>query len=183
MLNGIGNYFILQKHIILNKEDTPLKNLENKKQIVDEIKQKLSNSKLAVFVDYKGISVVQDTAFRNSFRKENTEYKIYKNNLILRALDELGIKGCEEYLHGTTSLATSADSEVTPAKIVVNAKNDLQNLNVRFGLLNGKVVDSDYVTKLSKIPSKDVLIAQLMSMLNSPATKLAMTLKAIAEKE
>lgn len=160
-----------------------MKNLENKKQIVDEIKQKLSASKSAVFVDYKGISVVQDTGLRNAFRKQDTEYKIYKNNLILRALQELGISGCEQYLHGTTSIASSSHSEVAPSKVVTDAKKDLQNLTVKFGLLNGKVVDSAYVDKLSKIPSRETLIAQLMSMLNSPATSLALTLKSVAEKK
>ncbi len=159
-----------------------MKNLENKKLIVDEIKNRIKNAKSAVFVDYKGITVVQDTNLRNSFRQENTEYKIYKNNLIAIALNELGIKNCEKYLVGTTSLATCSNSEIAPSKIVVNAKTDVQKLNVKFGLLNGNVIDADYVQKLAKIPSRETLIAQFMGMLKSPITHLAITLNAIAQK-
>ena len=82
-------------------------NLEAKKLVVEEIKDKLSKSKSVTFVDYKGLTVAEDTAMRRQFKANGAEYKVYKNRLLLLALNELGIKGVEEYLQGTTAVAFS----------------------------------------------------------------------------
>ena len=157
-------------------------NFQNKAEIVAEIKDKFSKAKSIVFVEYKGTTVAQDTALRANFRKENTEYKVYKNKLMLRALQELGKEGCEQYLEGTTAVAISYDSEVAPAKTLADAMKENKNLTFKFGFLNGEKIEASYVEKLSKIPSKEVLIAQLLCMLQAPVRGLACTLKAIAEK-
>ena len=80
-------------------------NLEAKKELVSEIKDKLSKAKTVVFVDYRGMTVEEDTAMRSAFRKNNADYKVYKNRLVLRALNELGITGLDEQLQGTSALA------------------------------------------------------------------------------
>lgn len=157
-------------------------NLQNKVQTVAEIKDKFSRAKSIVFVEYKGTNVAQDTALRSQFRKDGTEYKVYKNKLMLRALNELGITGCDDLLQGTTSVAINYEDEVLPAKAVANAMSTNSNLVFKFGIQNGEKVDADYVTKLSKIPTKEVLIAQLLTMLQAPVRTLACTLKAVAEK-
>lgn len=157
-------------------------NLQNKVQTVAEIKDKFSRAKSIVFVEYKGTNVAQDTALRSQFRKDGTEYKVYKNKLMLRALNELGITGCDDLLQGTTSVAINYEDEVLPAKAVADAMATNSNLVFKFGIQNGEKVDADYVTKLSKIPSKEVLIAQLLTMLQAPVRTLACTLKAVAEK-
>ena len=157
-------------------------NLQNKVQTVAEIKDKFSRAKSIVFVEYKGTNVAQDTALRTQFRKDGTEYKVYKNKLMLRALNELGITGCDDLLQGTTSVAINYEDEVLPAKAVANAMANNSNLVFKFGIQNGEKVDADYVTKLSKIPTKEVLIAQLLTMLQAPVRSLACTLKAVAEK-
>lgn len=157
-------------------------NLENKIKTVAEIKDKFSKAKSVVFVDYKGTNVKQITQLRADARRENAEYKVYKNKLMLRALEELGIDSASGYLEGTTAVAISYDSEVAPAKLMVKSMTDNKNLNIKFGLLSGKVVDSDYIQKLSSIPPKDVLIAQLLGMLQMPVRSLAVALNAIAEK-
>ncbi len=157
--------------------------LEAKKQIVEEIKEKYSKSKSVVFINYKGINVEQDTKLRKSFRENNVEYKIYKNRLIKIALDELGVTGYDaKYLDGTTSVAFGAD-EVGAATVLFKAIKDFKILEAKFGIVNGEIVDAAQIEALSKIPSKEVLIAQLLGMLNAPIAALARALDAIAKKE
>ena len=100
-------------------------NLEAKKELVAEIKDKLSRAKCVVFVDYRGLNVAQDTEMRTEFRKNNSDYKVYKNRLVLRAANELGISGLEEHLQGTSAIAFGYEDEVGAAKIVsqVGEKN------------------------------------------------------------
>ena len=152
-----------------------------KEQVVAEIKDKFERSKSLVFVEYAGTTVAQVTDLRNQIRKANAEYKVYKNKLMQRALSELNIE-CP-VLEGTTAVAISYDDEVAPAHVVVNAGKDNENLKVKFGVVNGKVVDESYVKTLAHIPSRDVLLAQLVGMLQAPIRNLACTLKAVADKQ
>ena len=152
-----------------------------KEQVVAEIKDKFERSKSLVFVEYAGTTVAQVTDLRNQIRKANAEYKVYKNKLMQRALSELNIE-CPA-LEGTTAVAISYDDEVAPAHVVVNAGKDNANLKVKFGVVNGKVVDESYVKTLAHIPSRDVLLAQLVGMLKAPIRNLACTLKAVADKQ
>lgn len=152
-----------------------------KEQVVAEIKDKFERSKSLVFVEYAGTTVAQVTDLRNQIRKANAEYKVYKNKLMQRALSELNIE-CP-VLEGTTAVAISYDDEVAPAHVVVNAGKDNEHLKVKFGVVNGKVVDESYVKTLAHIPSRDVLLAQLVGMLQAPIRNLACTLKAVADKQ
>jgi large subunit ribosomal protein L10 len=157
-------------------------NLEAKRVIVEEIKEKLQASKGVVFVDYKGINVEQDTALRKSCREKNVTYKVYKNRLFVKALEELNITGYDaKYLEGTTAVAFSED-EVTAASVVGKEARDNKTITLKFGIINGEVVDAAQVDALSRIPSKDVLIAMLMGMLKAPVSALARALNEIAKK-
>lgn len=157
--------------------------LEAKRAIVEEIKSKYNEAKSVIFVGYQGINVEQDTKLRKNFRENSVEYKIYKNRLIKIALDELGVKDYDaKHLEGTTSVAFGKD-EVGAATILFNAKKDAKCLEAKFGIINGEVVDSAKIEELSKIPSKEVLISQLLYMLNAPVSALARALDAIAKKE
>lgn len=157
-------------------------NFENKKLVVDEIKQKLGEAKTIVMVDYIGSNVAQDTALRANIRKESCEYKVYKNRLVLRALNELGLTGYDEYLNGTTAIAFSSESETAPAKVVYEASKDNTNLKIKCGIMNGQMLDVKQVEELASIPSKEVLIAQLLGLLQSPIRGLACALNEIAKK-
>lgn len=101
-------------------------NLEAKKLVVEEIKDKLSRAKSVTFVDYNALTVAEDTQMRREFKKNGAEYKVYKNKLLLLALNELGINGAEEYLHGTTAVAFSFDDEVSGAKIACETAEKLK---------------------------------------------------------
>lgn len=157
-------------------------NLENKKAVVEEIKGKLQAAKSVVFVDYAGLNVLQADKLRKDFRSKKAEYKVYKNRLIVRALNELGIAGVDAEINGTTSVAFCYEDEVSAAKIIADTIKETKKMSIKFGLLNGSVVTSDYVQTLSQLPTKEVLVAQLLSVLNGPASGLARALDAIAKK-
>ena len=153
-------------------------NLEAKKVIVEEIKEKLQKSKSVAFVDYNGLTVAEDTAMRKAFREAGAEYKVYKNRLMLLALNELGIKGADKYLEGTNAVAFGYTDEVAPAKIIYDTMDKTKKLTVKFGILNGNFVESKDIEALSKLPSKEVLVAKLLGTLNGPISALARVLNA-----
>jgi large subunit ribosomal protein L10 len=153
-------------------------NLEAKKQIVAEIKQKISESKSIAFVDFSGLSVEKDTALRRKFKENKSEYKVYKNRLVLLALNELGITGCEELLQGTTATIFSYEDEVTAPKVLMENAVKENTLVLKFGIVDGKVVSKEEIEALSKLPTKDILIAKLLSILNGPASALVRVLNA-----
>jgi len=158
-------------------------NLEAKKVLVEEIKEKLQKAKTVVFVDYRGMTVADDTKMRAEFRKLGAEYRVYKNRLVLRALNELGYTGCESYLEGTNAVAFGYEDEVAPAKVAANAATENCPFPIKFGIYNNQVVDANTIKKLASIPSREVLLAQLVGMLSSPMRNLAVAIKAIADKQ
>ncbi|MFA6860426.1 MAG: 50S ribosomal protein L10 [Clostridia bacterium] len=157
-------------------------NQQAKQVVVEEIKEKIQKSKSLTFVDYKGISVKDDTALRASFRNNGAEYRVYKNRLLGRALTELGITGCEQFLNGTTAVAFGYADEVVSARLAMEGVSKNEKLSIKFGIYDGKIMSVEDVKTLSKIPPKPVLIAQLLSMLNAPVSGLARALEAIAKK-
>lgn len=157
-------------------------NLEAKKVQLEEIKDKLSRAKTIVFVDYKTINTKQDYSLRVKFRKAGAEYKVYKNKLVLRGLNELGIAGCEKMLEGTNAIGFGYEDEIAPAKLLVEEGKAMKKLPVVFGIHNKKVVDKTYIEALAAIPSREVLIARLLGMLQAPTQKLAATLAEVAKK-
>lgn len=158
-------------------------NLELKKQLVEDIKTELGNAKSIIFVDYRGITVSEDTALRKEFRENGVTYKVLKNRLLTRALDALGITGYDaKMFEGTTAVAYSTD-EVAPARIFCKHSKDLDKMAVKFGIVDGQIKTKEQVEELAKLPSKDVLIAMLLGMLNAPISAMARALNAIAEKQ
>ena len=158
-------------------------NLELKKEVVESIKSEFKDAKSIIFVDYRGITVSEDTAMRKEFRENGVTYKVYKNRLMTRALDELGITGYDaKMFEGTTAVAISND-EVAPARIFCDNQKKINKMAVKFGIVNGQVMNQAQVEELAKIPSKEVLIAMLLGTLNAPVAALARALNAIAEKQ
>ena len=155
-------------------------NLENKKQLVEEIKEKLGKAKSVVFVSFLGTNVESDTKLRADVRNAESDYKVYKNTLLQRALKELGVEGADEYLHGSTSVAIDYKDEVGVAKVISDAAKENEKLQIKFGIVNGKVVDEKYVKQLANIPSREELYAKLAFLLKAPMQKLAIGLKAVA---
>ena len=156
-------------------------NQELKKNIVAEIKSKIQDASSVVLVDYKGLNVEQDTELRNEFRKSNCEYKVYKNRLLKIAFEDLGIKFDSACYDGTTAIAVSKDV-VAPAKITFDGESKFKVMKAKAGFIEGKVMDYNEVKAIASIPSKDVLVAQLLGLLLNPIRSLAVVLDQAAKK-
>ena len=157
--------------------------LESKKAIVDALADKLQNASSAVFVDYKGITVAQDTELRVKLREAGVSYTVVKNKLTRFAVNELGMNELDDVLHGPTAIATSDTDVVAPAKVLVDFAKDNEALEIKGGFIDGKVVSLDEIKVYASIPSKEVLISKMLGSLQSPISKLARTLQAIVDEE
>ena len=159
--------------------------LEAKKAKVDQLTELIKNSVSGVLVDYKGITVEEDTKLRKELREGGVNYFVEKNTLLLRAFKNCGIEGLEESLNGTTAIALSNDDQTAPARILGKfaEKAGDDKFNLKAGYVEGTVYDQADVVALSKIPSKDTLLAQLVGSLQGPLQKLAASLKAVADKK
>lgn len=176
---GLQRFFNAYKHKILLKGGMDMSaNLEAKKLVVEEIKEKFSKAKTIAFVDYRGITVAEDTALRRKFRQNGCDYKVYKNRLMLKALSDLGIECPVNYFEGTTAVAIGYEDEVVAAKIVCDFINDSKKMAIKFGILNGVSVDAHNIEELAKLPSKEELIAKLLGTLNNTASSLCRVLSA-----
>lgn len=143
-------------------------NLEGKIQLVNELAEKLGNAKSLVVVDYRGLNVEELTNLRSQTRANDVEYKVYKNTMVRRALDQAEIEGLTEYFVGPTAIAISFEDEVTPAKIINDFAGQHKNMEIKAGYVDGKAIDVAGVKSLASLPAKEVLIAQALGGLNSP---------------
>ncbi len=150
---------------------------------IEEIKEKIGKCGAFVVVDYKGISVADDTKLRSDFRKNDVEYRVLKNRLVLRALSELNIGGFEGHLEGPTAIAFAYGDPLAAAKVVSENAKTVKAIEVKCGLMDGAYIDAETVAKLAAIPSKEVLLAQLLGLLQSPISGLARAVQQIAEKK
>ena len=157
-------------------------NLEAKKQVVEDIKAKISEAKSVVLVDYKGLTVAEVTQLRNDFRKANVEYKVLKNTLVRRAFNELGVSSFDGDLNGTTAVAFGSDETAASKVIIDNAKKFDNKLAPKSAYVNGEYVDKKGVEALAAIPSKDALYSMLAGTLSNFVRGLAVALNRVAEK-
>lgn len=155
--------------------------LEQKKQVVADLVEKLKSAQAGVIVDYRGLTVEQDTDLRRKLREAGVEYKVVKNTLTRFAANEVGLGGLDEYLNGPTSLAVSADDPVAPAKVIADFAKSNDCLKIKAGFLDGNVISLEEVDTLAKTPSRDTLIAQIMGSLNAPVSDLVRTLQALVD--
>ena len=156
--------------------------LEEKKQIVERMTERLK-SKSGVFVDYKGITVIEDTDMRVKLREADVDYSVVRNRLMKFAVKNVGFDDLESMLVGTTSLATSNDDPIAPARIVKEFADKMpQYFEIKAGFMDGKILSVDEVNAIASIPALPVLQAQFLGTLLAPITSLAIVLKAAAEK-
>lgn len=156
--------------------------LESKKATVDALAEKLGNATAAVFVDYKGINVAQDTELRNQFRAAEVEYTVVKNTLTRFAANKAGYTEFDELLNGTTSLACTTGDPIAPARIVCEfAKKNKDIVKIKGGLVEGKVLSVDELKAFGELPSKNALIAQVLGTFLAPITSLAVVLDQICQ--
>lgn len=162
--------------------DMPSANvLEQKKQIVAELVETLKTAQAGVLVDYRGLTVEEDTNLRRKLREAGVEYKVVKNTLTRFAAKEVGLEGLDEPLNGPTSLAVSKDDPVAPAKVIADFAKENECLKIKAGFLDGAVISLEEINTLAKTPSRETLIANIMGSLNAPISNLVRTLQALVD--
>ena len=142
--------------------------LESKKAVVDALTSKVKEASSVVFVDYKGITVAQDTELRRKMREAGVHYNVVKNTLLRIAAEQAGIEGLEPSLEKNTAIAVSPEDPVAVAKIVCEFAKENKELKVKVGVLDGKVIGADEIKALASLPPKEVLIAKMLGSMNAP---------------
>ena len=157
--------------------------LEEKKQVVADLADKIKSAKAGVLVKYEGITVAEDTALRTALRKAGVEYTVMKNTLTGRACDIAGYGDMKQYLSGMTAIAVSQDDPIAPAKIMKEFADKINSFEIKAGFVDGGVIDCSGVEALAATPSKEVLIAKMMGSLMSSLYGFAYVLQAKIDKE
>ena len=152
--------------------------LEEKKQMVADLVNKLKNSAGGVLVDYQGINVEQDTKMRAELREAGVDYFVFKNTLARLAVKEVGFDELLPVLEKMTAIAVSENDPVAPAKILTSYADKIQTFNIKAGFVEGGVIDVQGVARLATMPSKEQLIAKILGTLQSPASGLANVINA-----
>ena len=156
--------------------------LEQKKQLVAELKEKLDASIAGVVVNYSGTSVADDTALRKELRENNVNYFVVKNTLLARAIEGTELEGMKEVLEGTTAIALSNDDHTAAARILCKFAESHENFTVKAGFLDGKLTDLETIDTLAKLPSRDVLLATVCNVFQAPIAAFARVIQAVVDK-
>lgn len=156
--------------------------LEQKKQAVVELSETLKNSCTGVLVNYKGISVADDTKLRKELREAGVKYAVVKNTLLNFASKNVGLDSLSDVLTGTTAIATSGDDYVAAARILCKYADTSKTFKVKSGFLDGKVIGVDTINDLAKLPSREILLASVCNVFNAPIASFARAIQAIVDK-
>ena len=157
--------------------------VELKQPIVDEIAGLLQDAQSMVLVDYRGITVDEDTKLRRALREAQVTYKVYKNTLIKRAIKDTPFEAVSDLLEGPTAIAVSKEDATAPARdLSENAKN-MPALEIKGGVVENEFYDAKAMEAIASIPSRDVLLGRLFGSMQSPIANLARVLNQIAENK
>ena len=157
--------------------------VELKQPIVEAIAEEIKDAQSVVLVDYRGLTVAQDTELRKQLREAGVVYKVYKNTMMKRAFEGTEFEGLENCLEGPSAIAVSKDDATAPARILCKFAKDAPALELKGGVVEGTVYDVAGLTELSKIPSREELISKLLGSNKSPITNFALVIKQIAEQD
>jgi large subunit ribosomal protein L10 len=160
--------------------------VENKNRIVKEakvaeIKEKLAKAQGVVLADYQGLTVEEDTELRKKLREAGVEYKVYKNTMVTLAAKEVGLEGVVSYLEGPVAMAFSYDDATVAARVVNDFAKDHKKIELKAGIVEKQVYGAEQIKAIAAIPSREVLIAQLLGSFKAPLSNLAYLLNAISE--
>ena len=158
--------------------------LSEKQAIVAALTEQLKGAASGVLVDYKGITVAEDTALRVELRKNEVQYGVVKNTLARFALNNVGLSELDEVLNGTTSLATCEHDPIAPMRVINKFAKQFNGAKfvIKAGFMDGKILPLEEIMAIAELPAKEVLQAQVLGTMLAPITSLAIVLKAIAEK-
>ena len=157
--------------------------LEAKKQAVAELSEKLGAAITGVVVDYKGITVAYDTALRNELRENGVQYFVVKNSILKRAVEGTNLADISNVCEGTTAIAIANEDYTAAARILCKFAESHDNFSVKSGFLDGEVVSVDTIEELAKLPSRDVLLATVLSAFQAPIAAFARAVQAIVDKD
>ncbi|MBL1228999.1 50S ribosomal protein L10 [Enterococcus sp. BWB1-3] len=157
--------------------------IAKKAALVDDVTEKFKAASSVVIVDYRGLTVEEVTNLRKQLRDANVEMKVIKNSILSRAAKAAGLEGLDEVFTGPTAVAFSNEDVVAPAKIMDEFAKDAKALEIKGGVIEGKVASMEEITALAKLPSRDGLLSMLLSVLQAPVRNVAYAVKAVAEKE
>ena len=152
--------------------------LESKKAVVEALSTKMKEASSVVFVDYKGITVAQDTALRKQFHDAGVEYSVVKNTLTRFAAKEIGYD-FDEVLNGTTAMASTTGDPIAPARIVCEFAKKNKVLSIKGGVVEGSVLPVEQLNSFGELPGKDALVAQVLGTFLAPISSLAFVLDQI----
>ena len=157
--------------------------VELKKPIVDQISEELNGAKAAVLVDYRGLTVEQDTELRKQLREAGVVYKVYKNTMINFAVKGTEFEELSKHLEGPTAIAISKEDATAPARILFNFSKNAPKLELKAGVVDGTYYDEKGIQVIATIPSREELLSKLLGSMQSPITNFARVIKQIAEKD
>ena len=157
--------------------------VELKQPIVQAIAEEIKDAQSVVLVDYRGLTVAQDTELRKQLREAGIIYKVYKNTMMKRAFEGTECEALESCLEGPSAIAISKDDATAPARILCKFAKDAPALELKGGVVEGAAYDVAGLTELSKIPSREELLSRLLGSMQSPIANFARVIKQIAEKD
>lgn len=157
--------------------------LAQKQAEVDEIAKQLTGAKSVIVVDYLGLTVEQATEMRAELREQNATMQVVKNTILRRAAEKAGVEGLDKFFVGPTAIAYSEEDPVGPAKIAAKFAKDVDAVEIKGGIIEGKAASLDEIQELATLPDRDGLLSMLVSVLQAPVRDFAMVVKAIADKE
>lgn len=157
--------------------------LEQKQKIVADLKESIASSVAGVIVDYKGISVADDTVLRKELREAGIDYRVVKNTLLGRAIAGTELESINSVLEGTTAIAISKDDHVAAARILGKFADSHDNFSIKAGYLDGKAIDVETINSLAKLPSREVLLATVVGAFQAPIAAFARAVQAIVDKD
>ncbi len=157
--------------------------LEQKQQIVSDLADRIKGSIAGVIVSYEGITVDEDTKLRKDLREAGVKYTVVKNTLIKRAAEKAGLAGIDEVLNGTSAIATSDEDYVAAARILQKFADGHKTFAVKTGYLDNEVISLEKIQSLAKLPSREVLLANVLGAFQAPIASFARAVQAIVDKE
>ncbi|KAF1302150.1 50S ribosomal protein L10 [Enterococcus saccharolyticus] len=157
--------------------------IAKKAAIVEEVSEKFKAAASVVVVDYRGLTVDEVTRLRKQLRDANVEMKVIKNSILSRAAEAAGLEGMGEVFTGPTAVAFSNDDVIAPAKIIDEFAKEAKALEIKGGIIEGKVSSLEEIIALAKLPNREGLLSMLLSVLQAPVRNVAYAINAVAEKD
>ena len=157
--------------------------LNQKKEEVSKLAEEMKEAKLILLTDYRGINVADDTELRRNLRNANAKYTIIKNNITRRALAECGIEGLDDKLEGPTAVVIAKEDYLEPSKVIYKYSKDNEFYQIKGGVIDGKVMTTEEIITLAKLPSRETLLSMLAGALLGNISKVAVALNEVKKQK